>query len=551
MVIKPRSPVNDGRRVLALLLTGRFLNAIFQPVMTAYTKPISTAPTHMETRPFPSHDRLLVLVLAALTLFRLYYGTTIPLSEDEAGYWQWARHLDWGYYDQGPMVAYFIRLGIAIFGSTELGVRAPAVLLMLGTSILLYRFCVRIFKDAGLGFWLVLAANGTVFFTAGAVIHTYDIELVFFWMLSLYLAGLAVFDNRPKAWYWCGIACGAAMLSKYTAVMLPLLLLIFLAATPKYRFWLKRKEPWVGAILAALIMVPNMYWNATHLWITFKHSLFMAGGGGWKFTLFEFLGAQAGLLGPILFVLLIIGLVLAFRQARKGDTHQRFLLWTSAPVLLLFLVFSIKTRVYGNWTAPGYLAAILAAGWALRERVRRPGRWRKWAIAGLIMGYLLVGAAHFHVPILKALDLDPDADPTMKLYGWPQLGQAVGQEMEKWTDANDPFVFGLRYQKTSLAAFYTPGQPETHCLFLPGYRLNAYIFWTDPSTLAGRDALAVVHGKPALGELFERFELVRELELTGPTGKVINWATLYRCYGFKGRDYRPDEYLAVLNRGKK
>ena len=499
---------------------------------------------------FRSHGWLLFIILAALTAFRLYYGTTIPLSEDEALYWQWSRHLHWGYYDMGPMVGYVIRLGTALLGNTELGVRAPAAILMLATSILLYRFCVRIFKDPGLGFWLVIAANGTVFFTAGSVIHTYDIELIFFWMLSLYLAGLAIFDNRPHAWYWSGAAAGAAMLSKYTAVMLPACLFIFLVATPKHRFWLKRKEPWLGSILAALIMVPNLYWNSTHLWITFRHSMYMAGGRDWKFTLFEFLGGQAGLLGPILFVLLVIGLVLAFRQAKQGDTRQSFLLWTSVPILSLFVIFSIGTRVYANWSAPGYPAAILAAGWALRDRVRPAGGWRKWAIAGIVMGYILVAVAHFHVPFIKALDLEPDADPTMKIYGWPQLGQAVGEEMEKWTDANRPFVFGLRFQKASLAAFYTPGQPDAQCLFLPGYRLNAYVFWTNPRTLAGRDGLAVVHGKPNLGALFERFELVRELELIGPTGKVINWATLYRCYNFKGRDFRPEEFQAILDKGK-
>ena len=519
--------------------------------MTTDIKKTAASPPQVGAGSFRSHNWLLFIVLAALTVFNLYYGTTIPLSEDEAVYWQWSRHLDLGYYDQGPMVGWVIRLGTALLGNTELGVRAPAAILMLATSILLYRFCVRIFKDPGLGFWLALAANGTVFFTAGAVIHTYDIELVFFWMLSLYMAGSAIFDHRPRAWYWSGAAAGAAMLSKYTAVMLPACLFIFLVVTSEHRFWLKRKEPWIGAVLAALLMSPNLYWNSTHLWITFKHSMYMAGSGKqWNFTLFEFLGGQAGLLGPILFILLIIGLVLAFRQAKQGDTRQSFLLWASVPILGLFLAFSIKTRVYANWSAPGYLAAILAAGWALRDKVRPAGGWRKWAIAGLVMGYILVAVAHFHVPLIKALDLEPDADPTMKLYGWPQLGKAVGEEMEKWTDANHPFIFGLRFQKASLAAFYTPGQPETECLFLPGYRLNAYVFWTDPHQLAGRDALAVVHGRPALGELFERFELVRELELIGPTGKAINWATLYRCYGFKGRDFRPAEFQAILDKKK-
>ena len=74
--------------------------------------------------------RLIMLaVVVGLTLVRVWYAREIPLAQDEAHTWQWSRHLAWGYFDQAPMIAWLIKLGTALFGSTELGVRSTALLI--------------------------------------------------------------------------------------------------------------------------------------------------------------------------------------------------------------------------------------------------------------------------------------------------------------------------------------------------------------------------------------------------------------------------------------
>ncbi|MBF0528738.1 MAG: glycosyltransferase family 39 protein [Deltaproteobacteria bacterium] len=487
----------------------------------------------------------LLAFLGALTILRLWYVQTLPLSEDEANAWQWSRHLALGYYDQGPLVAWVIRLGTWAWGHTEFGVRAPAVLLSLGLSLLLYDFCRRFFKDEDSGLWLVIAVNGTILFTGGAIIHTYDTSQCFFWMLALYCCAAGIFEEKSAAWYGAGLAVGLAMLAKYTAVFFPIFLLAFLATNPRHRSWLLRPQPWFAALIAAAIFSLNIYWNATHFWTAFGHSALLA-SPSWNFTTFEFLGGQIGLLGPIGFVLLIIGWVIAYREARRGNDRFAYLLWLSLPVLLFFLIISVKGRAYANWPAPGYLAAVPVAVIALRPKIKNSRSFRNWSLAALISGYIFVAMILFHVPILKLLDLPADADPTQKLYGWPEMGQAIGEELQHWPSPAKPFVFSLRYQHASLAAFYTPGQPETEGLFLPDYRLNCYLFWSDPRRLRGRDGLAVVDGHPDLSLLFEDFHLLRTLELKGPAGRVINIVSLYFCQDFKGRDFRPERFLSVF-----
>ena len=503
-----------------------------------------------------AHRRLFLTVfLLGITLFRLYYIQSLPLTEDEAYHWEWSRNLACGYFDQGPVAAWTIRLGTLLFGQTEFGVRFPAVIMGLAISLLMFDLCRRIFNDEELGFWLVILLNGTLLFSAASVIHTYDTPMALFWTLSLWLISTALFKNRPVAWYWAGVTAGLAMLSKYSGVLLPLLTFTFLAVNPRQRFWLKRKEPWLAALIAAVVFSPNLIWNIRRDMVSFVFTLGHS-APAWHPSADEFIGGQAGLIGPIAFVMMMMGWRLAWKNARQGNDVQSFLGWTSAPVLLFFLLFSLKARVYANWPAPAYTGGLAVAALALRDRLTTSVRWRRWGVAALATGYLLVALAHFPGPLLRAFNVGPDQDPTKKMADWPAMGQAIGEVLNNRPESAPPFVFGHRYQKAALAAFYTPGQPRTICLFLPHDRLNTYVFWTLPHTLRGRDGLAVVDAPddpedpPALRKLFKSWRLIRIVDLKGASGQVVDRVALYHCQKFKGRDARPPEFLEYAKIGK-
>lgn len=479
----------------------------------------------------------LAAVLGALTLFRLYYIGQIPISEDEAYYWQWSRQLEWGYYDQGPLVAYTIKLGTLLLGDTLAGIRFGAVLGSLALSLLVFRCASRIYGDQALGLALVLAVNSTILFSAGAVIHTYDTPQAFFWFLCCYLVARAVFQNAPLAWYGAGAALGLALLSKYSSLFIPLLVFGFLLMSTEHRRWLGRKEPWLAILIAFLVFLPNLVWNYNHGWATILFNLDRA-GHDWNFTSLEFLGGQAGLIGPVWFVFLVWGVVLAWRQAKQGDTLQAFWLWTSLPVLAFFLLLSAKTRVQPNWTAPAYLTAALAAAYAIKPKIAASQLVRRWALIGLVSSYLILIPIHWHAPLINFLGVDPDMDPTNKMYGWSTLGQALDAELEKSPAGQNPFIFSTRHQIASLAAFYATGQPRTHGLFLPGTKRSSYVHLTEPAKLKGRDALAVGYGEDGLERLFAKVTRLDDLELKNQYGRTYHRLRLYRCEDFKGYDFR-------------
>ena len=512
------------------------------------------AKTRQQDRiPGPEPDRAglwMYLFLALLTAFRLYYAQTVPLSEDEGYYWDWSRRLDWGYFDQGPMVAWLIRCGTLLFGHTELGVRFAPIMLSLGMSLFLYDFMRRFWKDPVMAFWSVTAMNLSLLFSVGAVLMTYDTPQAFFWTMGLYFIARAIFEERRLLWYPAGLAVGAAILAKYSAGMLPVLTLAFLAFNKEKRHWLASKEPWLASLLAGLILLPNIWWNAGHLWVSFGNTLRHAGGGEINFTTFEFIGAEMGLIGPIFSGFLVWGLWRAWGMAKKGDALMAFLLWTSLPVLFIFTLLSTQSRMQPNWPAMGYLSAIPAGTAAIWPLIKSRKKLRGWAAAGLITSLVALVVVMYPSYLVTAIGKPERNNPWAKLYGWDQLTPLFQEAMDNWPGDKPPVIISTRFQLGGSTAFYAPGQPRVYCIYPAGTdRMDQYAFWSDPAKLKGKDAILITLGfNNRLKEYFERVEKFRSTKLRGPWDGPLHHVTVYYCFKFLGKDHRPPEFRQIFQR---
>ena len=65
-------------------------------------------------------------------LVNLLQAAFLPLDPDEAYYWEYARTLDWGYFDHPPAIALLVAMG-SWLTEGPLGVRLGVVLLHVGT----------------------------------------------------------------------------------------------------------------------------------------------------------------------------------------------------------------------------------------------------------------------------------------------------------------------------------------------------------------------------------------------------------------------------------
>src|SRR6478672_10360384 len=83
---------------------------------------------------------LLLALLLALTVIRLIglHFSVVDLFFDEAQYWVWSREPAFGYFSKPPLLAWIIAAAEHVCGGSEACVRAPAPILYLGTSLLVY-----------------------------------------------------------------------------------------------------------------------------------------------------------------------------------------------------------------------------------------------------------------------------------------------------------------------------------------------------------------------------------------------------------------------------
>ncbi|MCX5907686.1 MAG: glycosyltransferase family 39 protein, partial [Deltaproteobacteria bacterium] len=76
-----------------------------------------------------NYRRAFIALLVGTGIFRLFYIQWVELAPDEAYYFTWSRHLQWGYYDHPPMVGFLIRIFTEIAGPGEFGVRLGWVII--------------------------------------------------------------------------------------------------------------------------------------------------------------------------------------------------------------------------------------------------------------------------------------------------------------------------------------------------------------------------------------------------------------------------------------
>lgn len=530
-----------------------------------FWKSIQVARSWYRTHP---HETILAVVLAGLTLIRVYYILHGPLdlSPDEAHYWEWSRRLDWSYYSKGPMIAWLTAAGTALFGNTVFGVRFFAPVLSVLGSLVLYRFVISMYSGgAGIARARDIALASAVLlqivplFAPFGVIFTIDSPFVFFWVLGLAVFWQAI-EKSPKdrpvpEWLAAGAVIGLGLLTKYTMAFFIGSAFLLLLLSEK-RFWLRTPYPYAALAISLIIFSPVIYWNFQNDWVTVRHTAGQAHiSAGFMLSLrsfVDFAGSQIGVVTPILFGLMCT----AFWQARvsRSDPAGRYLFWFTVPIVLFFFLKSIQGKVQPNWAMTGYitgLIAIAARYWSWSPADAPAGRkWRMGLLAGAVLAFAVTVAAYV-APFTHQVPVD--VDPAARMQGWRELGKEVGRVADSMGGADKLLIMSDSYQEASELAFYIPGQPKTFCI-VNGRRMNQYDLWPDINTHADelrRKGVKPLNGifiqysagelPPAVLDAFERFE--KKLVQVYDKGRLLRVHTVTRCYGFKGlRQQTPSTY---------
>ncbi|WP_224364141.1 glycosyltransferase family 39 protein [Hyalangium versicolor] len=459
----------------------------------------------------PSWGRWTLWASCGLAVLRLLYATRVELAPQEAYYWQYARHLDLSYFDHPPMTAWLIALSVRLLGVSELGIRLPAVLSSLALTGLLYSLGARLYSPV-VGAVTALTANATVLFGLGAVVMTPDVPLVLFWAASLRVLCELVLPDGAGAgrsgfrWYLLGLLCGLALLSKYTAALLPPQILVTALGFPRGRAALRTPHPYLALAVSFLVFSPVLIWNAHHGWASFA---FQTQGrietvhGLQPFLTGRYLGLQAVAVGPLLYVALLVSAGLLVHRALQGDPRARVLCLASLPGLVLFSVVSPWHWVKMNWVAPAYLGVLVAtaASWCDPKR----GMWgRGYAYLSVSTGAVLALGMYL-MPLCPFI---PFRERDNLVSGWRELASEVQRYREQSPAGQPPpLVVGWGYKTASELAFYLPDHPETQSDSALGKPGLAYDFWLD-SVREGQDAIIVADDRQPLRDAPTRLQSV-------------------------------------------
>jgi dolichol-phosphate mannosyltransferase len=463
------------------------------------------------------HWRVAAVGLVAFSfLLRLFYIGQVELLPEDSYYWNYSQHLDLGYLDHPPMVAWLIWLGTHVFGSTEFGVRIGAVCCAGVAAIFSYRLTRNLFGDASAIVALVLMQVLPFFFLAG-LLMTPDAPLTAAWAATLYFLERALLAGQSRAWLLAGVSIGLGLISKYTIGMLVPVALAFVILDPQSRRWLLRWEPYAALVIAALIFSPVIVWNAQHEWASFAFQTSRRLAERPRFSLHRLLISGLVLLTPTGLLTL-----LASRFSRRprepdesSDLRRRWLFLRLAVLvpLSVFVVFSIRHDVKIDWTGALWLGAVPALATSIVEFGKKGAQGLRawvhsaWGPTAVIMMLLLGTGLHYLALGLPGVGYSDHLE--LVPVGWRDLGRqisAIAADLRRQT-GREPVIVGMdRYELASQLTFYAPDHArsvnETSSRNLFGAEGLMYGRWASSLQIADRPLLLVAWDPHDLSDEF-------------------------------------------------
>jgi hypothetical protein len=374
---------------------------------------------------------ILILLALARILLQVFTNGQYGFHQDELVTLDAAaHHLAWGYVAWPPVTPFLARVALFIFGPSVIGLRSLAVLAE-GIVMLLAGLMIR---DLGGRRWAqvlgaVAVATSPLSIIQGGLFQYETLDYLY-WVLLAFMVIRLLKSENPRWWLGIGAAIGLGMMTKYTIAFSVAGLVVGMLATRNRRY-LKSRWLWCGAVLALVIWLPNLVWEAQNHWISLYflisiHTRDVQSGLTSGFLtdqlLFNF--------NPVMLFLVVTGLYYFF-FAPAGKSYRMMGWMYVAPFILLIL-----TQGKGYYLAATY--PMLAAGGAVwwEERLSRiisqrwahVWRWTTWSVLSLFAALLI--ATELPVALLGSAwwDIVSKSNDQLKSeVGWPELVQQVAK----------------------------------------------------------------------------------------------------------------------------
>ena len=420
---------------------------------------------------YTNPKKSMYFIILILAIFSTLYNAILPLHGDEAYYWMWSHHLQAGYYDHPPMIAYLIYLSNFI-SQSEWGVRLVNIFSMSIASLYIFKLTTLI-SDEKTALNTIIIFSSVIISHAGYIFATPDAPLILFWSLSLYYTYLAIFEGKPKDFILSGLFLGLLMISKYSAILLIASILLF--ALIKRRDLFTNIYTYVLILISFIIITPMLYWNYQYDWISF---LFQINHGTTQtyeirpWLIFEFVSSQFGVFTPVFaWILFYYG----FKEKFYYKDDKLFFLSLSTFVILFFFLYkSFYMSMAPSYSAPAYISGVILVALSIKKY-----DLKKSFKVGLIIAILMTGLVRVAL-ITNLKELQPF------MYGT----EAVVKKFYSHAKPGDHF-YGAHLTTAAYLKFYLPNHPDTDVAIDDRY--SQYDMWRKPNSFKAGLVLARNH----------------------------------------------------------
>jgi 4-amino-4-deoxy-L-arabinose transferase-like glycosyltransferase len=489
---------------------------------------------------FLKNYKPLWIVLLVTFFSHSFVALIPPLQGDEAYFWEWSRHLSFGYYSHPPLTGWLIALITAIFDVSKYTVRLTSILLHLVTLFYVYLLALETTNSKKIAnvsiLVLALMPLSLVFGTA----ITTDSSLITFYTISVYYTRKAIILNDKNSWYLAAVFCGGMLLSKFMAILFFPGVFLFLLVNSKYRQILFTKEPYISMTLALILFSPFIYWNAQNEWLTVQFNFFVRQKDqfiAWKKPFVYVLG-QMAIAVPIFWVLLVNIIIRNFKyfsnqiQAiNKKENHQAasllFLSYIVGFPLIFFLLISIKVRIGAHWAAIVYPSScVLIASWfyLVKGEIQPFMIKVKTFITSIIMASIILVFGIWLLIHPKSIVPDKyiyTPGPGQKqpivshYYGWQEIGHHITKLEREWGGKTEGFFFTSKdYSLASTLSFYSPTHPQFYLMNFPrdGIHGKDFLIWEKNKKKIGANTIYITDTRNSYhNRLLGFFEKLQEL----------------------------------------
>lgn len=373
-------------------------------------------------------------------LLYLYAGSQYGYFVDELYYLACSRHLAWGYVDQPSLIALIVYCVRILLGESLSALRLLPAIAGAGEVLLAAMLANEL---GGKRFAQLLAAIAVL--SAPAIPGSHNLLTMnafepLFWLGCAWIVVRIANGADQRLWIWFGILAGFGLENKYSMLILGGGLVLGLLLTPERR-WMASRWLWMGAAIAALILLPNVLWNIQHHFPFLElQANIRRSGRNVALGVMAFFKEETLAMNPLSLPLWISGLWFYFGS--RAGRKFRMLGW--AWLFTAAVIVAISPRIY--YLFPAYPLLFAAGGVIVERWTERPAlRWLRVAYATVLA---VTGAAllPFGMPVLspeaymkysKRLGIDQPAIENHKRgplpqifadqFGWAEMAAEVGR----------------------------------------------------------------------------------------------------------------------------